>query len=508
MDRRQFLNLSAVSLLVTACADDSKSKSSPLTNSTPPVTSNISNSQWQSLANNLSGDLILPNDSAYQNARLVFNTRFDHVYPQAIVRCASEQDIIDTINFIKEHDLTVTPRCGGHGYAGYSTTEGLVIDVTPLDSIIVKNSTVTIGAGARLVDVYDQLTNLGVCIPIGSCLSVGVSGLTLGGGVGVVDRAYGLTCDNLLSADVVTASGEMLTCSENEHQDLFWAIKGGGGGNFGVVSSFTFKTHPTTNISVFEATYHFDNFVEVMMLWQTLSQNWPNDMWCQVIPDWTSGTPSIYIRAFCLNSVNEAKFYWDDFHTSISVEPTQNKHTTDSYRNIMMGNCSDTVAACHLSTQFENGRMQRSAFAASSDFFNQLLPEQAYETLKIFIENSVNNNDFGMIIINTMGGAIDDFSPTDTAFWHRNTLFSAEYYAPLRNSVTNVEIDQTQAWQNSFREVMAPWSTGGAYVNYIDPLIENWQHAYYGDNYLQLQQVKLTYDPDRVFNMPQGVEPA
>lgn len=515
MDRRRFLSLSAASLAVTACGGGSNSANSnpPLpTPSTPtsPVLSNVADSDWQQLANNLTGDLIRPdNGNYYERARLVFNTRFDHIYPQAIVVCQNDSDVISALAFVKEHDMHVTSRCGGHGYAGYSTTEGLVIDVTPMDTITLGSDSVTIGAGARLVDVYDQLTAQGVCIPLGSCLTVGISGITLGGGIGVVDRAYGLTCDNLISAEIITAQGDKLQCNNTVNADLFWALQGGGGGNFGVVTSFTFKTHATNDITVFEAYYSFDDFEETMAKWQTLAQSWPNEMWAQIIPDWiSSSTPIIQIRAFCLNTQDDATPFWEDFINSIDAVAQSTRVSTDSYRNIMLGNCSDTIAACHLSSQFGDGQMQRSAFAASSDYFNDIMPPIGVTTLKNYITDSIANNDRGMIIINTMAGAISDINPSDTAFVHRMAIISTEYYTYLPTNSSVERIDRAQTWENSFREVMQPWSSGGAYVNYIDPLIEDWQYAYYGENYARLRDIKLKYDPNRLFNMPQGIEPA
>jgi FAD/FMN-containing dehydrogenase len=511
MDRRRFLSLSAASLAITACGGGSTETSPPLpTIPTPPVSSNIADSDWQQLADKLTGDLIRPtNGKDYENSRLVFNTRFDHIYPQAIVLCQNDSDVISALAFVKEHNMQVTPRCGGHGYAGYSTTEGLVIDVTPINTITLDNDKVTIGAGARLVDVYDQLTTQGVCIPLGSCLSVGISGLTLGGGIGVVDRAYGLTCDNLLSAEIITAQGDKLQCNHTDNSDLFWALRGGGGGNFGVVTSFTFKTHATRDISVFEAYYSFDDFDEVMAQWQTLTQYWPNEMWGQITPNWiNSNSPSLYIRAFCLNTQAEATPYWEDFINSINAVAQSNKVSTDSYRNIMLGTCSETIAACHISSQFPEGKMSRSAFASSSDYFDEIVPPIGIATLKSFIKDSISNKNRGMIIINTMAGAINSIEPSDTAFVHRKAIFSTEYYTYLPINSSDESIDKAQAWENSFREIMKPWSSGGAYVNYIDPLIEDWQYAYYGDNYARLRDIKLKYDPNKLFNMPQGIEPS
>jgi len=221
-----------------------------------------------------------------------------------------------------------------------------------------------------------------------------------------------------------------------------------------------------------------------------------------------NSTSTVYIRAFCLNAVVEATQYWQLFINSINAVAISTDVATNTYRNVMLGTCENTIAACHLSSQFPAGIMPRSAFAASSDFFHQTVPPLGMLTLKTFIEESKADNNLGMIILNTMGGAIDDFSQSDTAFIHRNALFSAEYYTYLPTNSSNDTIDQTQKWQNSFREVMAPWSSGGAYVNYLDTYIEDWQQAYYGDNYTKLAQVKRKYDQDGLFTMPQDIEPA
>jgi FAD/FMN-containing dehydrogenase len=508
MDRRRFLEVSAFSIAFSGCGGGNNNSPVPAVVPEPivPVISSVAESEWLQLTEDLNGKLTLPNAGRiYDNARLVFNTRFDHIYPEGIVHCADEADIITALAFAQKNNLHITSRCGGHGYTGNSTTAGLVLDLTSLNSITIAQDTVTIGGGTILVDIYDQLTAQGLAIPLGSCLSVGISGLTLGGGIGVVDRAYGLTCDNLLSAEVITADGEKVICSATQEPDLFWALRGGGGGNMGIVSNFTFKTHATKNITVFEAYYAFDDFEAVMDEWQTLSQAWPNEMWAQVIPNWTSGVAVVYIRAFCLNTVAEATQYWQLLINSIDATPDSTNVSTNTYRNIMLGNCENTIAACHLVSQLSQGTMSRSAFAASSDFFHQTIPPIGIQTLKTFIEKSKSDGNLGMIILNTMGGVIDDFSQSDTAFVHRYAIFSAEYYTYLSANVSNDVIDKTQKWQNSFRQLMSPWSSGGAYVNYLDAYIEDWQHAYYGNNYTKLAEVKRQYDPSGVFTMPQGI---
>jgi len=513
MDRRHFLGLSAFSVLLSGCGgDESPAVTSQTDIVTPdaPVASVLAESDWQLLADNLSGDIILPTHGQdYELARLVFNSRYDHIYPQVIAQCHNDDDVAFVLGFAQQHNLAITPRCGSHSYAGTSTTEGMVIDVTPMADIDISGNTVTIGAGARLVDVYDTLERSGLGIPLGSCLSVGISGLTQGGGFSILDRAYGLTCDSLTSLEVVTAQGDKLTCNESQNADLFWALRGGGGGNFAVVTAFTFNTHKTSDIHVFEAYFYFDAFEEVMTKWQELSDYWPSTMWGQIIPNWSNGgAPSVYVRAFCVNSKEEADSYWQQFITSLIAIPQSNNNTTDSYRNVMLGTCSNTIAACHLSTQFPDGGMSRSAFAASSDFFEQIIPPIAITTLKNYILQSLEQGNLGMIIINLMGGAIAEKLPDSTAFPHRNAIFNAQYYTAFTTRTANTVVDSAQVWENSFREVMKPWSSGGAYINYQDALLDNWQQAYYGDNYYKLTQIKSRYDPNSVFNQKQAVEPA
>ena len=237
MDRRQFLSFSAASVFLTACGGGSGSApevTPPLIDNSPDtdVLSKLTSEQWQTLKDNVSGRVILPSDEQpYSMARLSFSTRFDHIYPQVVVKCENAQDVQAAIRFAKEHELHIAPRSGSHSYGGYSTTEGMIIDVTDLNNISLQADIATIGSGARLADVYDQLTQQGVSIPAGSCLSVGIAGLTMGGGFGVVDRAHGLTCDTLQAVEIVTADAEIISCDANNHSELFWALRGGGGGN-------------------------------------------------------------------------------------------------------------------------------------------------------------------------------------------------------------------------------------------------------------------------------------
>lgn len=501
MDRRQFLVVSLTSAALAACGGGGGGNSSG--GSSSSVTD-----QWLTLDDSLTGSVIRPGNNQYENLRPVFNSRFDSITPEAIIRCASAQDVQKVLAFAQTNKLALVPRSGGHGYAGYSASEGIVLDLNEMRAITVGDGTATIGAGAKLVDIYDQLTAKGVAIPAGSCLSVGIGGLTQGGGIGIVDRAYGLTCDNLLSAEVVLADGRIVQCDTNNHPELFWALRGGGGGNFGVVTQFTFKTHTISDITTLEAYFNFDDFVAVMTAWQAWPNSLPNNIWAQVIPSWQapSSSPVLYLRAFCIGPQAEMTGHWQQFLAVAKVTPRSITQSTNSYRATMLGNCANSPAVCHVVGYDPAGRTQRNAFAASSDFFHEPITEAGLLVLKQAILNSQVDGNYGMMIMDLMRGAIDEFAPGETAFIHRGALFSVEYYTYFPVGTANATVDKAQAWVNGFRQTMQPWSSGGAYVNYVDPLITNWAQAYYGANYPRLQQVKTTYDPAGFFNLPQGVK--
>lgn len=504
MDRRQFLLVSLTSTALVACGGGGSSGGNPSSSSSSVAATD----RWSQLDEQLAGSVVRPGHSSYASLAPAYNSRYDAITPEAVIRCASAEDIQKVLSFAQTHQLALVPRSGGHGYAGYSASEGIVLDLHELSEISIGEGTATIGAGAKLVDVYDQLTAHGVAIPLGSCLSVGIGGLTQGGGIGIVDRAYGLTCDNLLSAEVVLADGQIITCDANNHADLFWALRGGGGGNFGVVTQFTFKTHTTSDITTLEAYFNFSDFVAVMQAWQAWPETLPEHIWAQVIPGWSSrsSTPSLYLRAFCIGTQAEMDAHWQQLLALAGVNPLSMSMATNSYRNTMLGNCASNTASCHIQGYDPAGRAQRNAFAASSDFFHEPINEAGLLVLKQAILDSQAAGNYGMMIMDLMRGAIDEIAADETAFIHRGALFSIEYYTYFPRGTADATVDKAQLWVNSFRQTMRPWSSGGAYVNYIDPLIDDWAQAYYGTNYARLQQVKAAYDPQGFFKLPQGIK--
>lgn len=484
----------------------------PDTGSPPPASTTPTQADWQALGSALAGTLILPTSSSYDQAREAFNARYDGNRPQAVVRCATPDDVSEVLSFVRRFKLPVVPRCGGHSYGGYSTTTGIVIDVGPMNAIQVNGNTATIGAGAKLVDVYDQLTAQGVCIPSGSCLSVGIAGITQGGGISVVDRMYGLTCDQLLSAEVVTADGSRIQCDAANHADLFWALRGGGGGNFGVVTAFTFRTFQTGNLTHFTASYPMANAAGVMAAWMAWASGLPDRIWTTAVFSVNVDEPNTIlfsISGMCIGDQADLDPYWDRFLDSAGAVPDDRAVYTLPHRQMMLNPCYDkTVSECHLPGQTPDARLERNAMAGSSDIFDAVIPAAGIQAMLQAIQARLASGRTGVVKIDSLGGAIARIAPDATAFVHRNALFDAQYYAYFPVNAASATVDEAGQWATGMRSVMRPWSTGRAYQNYIDPRIQDWPNAYYGSNYARLVRVKAQYDPERVFNFAQGIPPA
>ena len=504
MDRRQFIAIagSATALGLTACSGSSEG-SSP----TPPPPAGP---PWATLAGQMQGTVLLPADAAYALAAPVFNAVYDTTLAQAIVRCASASDVTLALAFAHANNLAVTARSGGHGYTGNATTTGMVIDVGNMNAITLGTGTATIGAGAKLVDVYDQLSSQGVCIASGSCPTIGIAGITQGGGIGVVDRAYGLTCDSLVSAQVVLADGSVVTCDATTHADLFWALRGGGGGNFGIVTSMTFNTFATRDLTSFFAEFAWPDAAKVLAAWQAWPLTLPDAVWSGLVLATTgssTASPVIQVSGMFIGSASDLTPIWTQFLATAGATPTTQSMQTQAFHDAMLASCNGaTVSQCHLASETNDGQVGRASFVATSDFFNAALPDAGIQALLGAVDAQQAAGEI-IVIMDLMGGAIARVAPDATAFVHRNALFSAQYYISGPVGVTPAQVAQAQAIVSGARMTMAPWSSGEAYQNYLDPALTDWQAAYYGANYARLVQVKAAYDPTQVFKPAQGIPP-
>jgi len=535
MNRREFLKLCAMGALpglFAACQSGQgmKAITNRLTPTRPPslITQpspthqpdptrqpSPTGTDWSALARNLQGILIRPDSPNYPIARQLFNPRFDSILPAAIAYCVSPVDVQTCLAFAQRFGVPLAPRAGGHSYAGYSTTTGLVVDVTRMSTVAVNpgNGTVKVGAGARLIDIYAALSQYGFALPGGSCPTVGIAGLTLGGGVGVLGRKFGLTSDNLLAAQIVVADGRVLTCDANHYPDLFWALRGGGGGNFGIVTSFTFRVHSIASLSLFTLRWSWSSAAAVVDAWQRWAPSAPDELWSNCVLQ-ASRDPNVYpiveVGGVYVGDVGPLSSLLSQLTGQINAAPISRYVSGAGLLQTMLdeAGCSDkTVSECHLSSQNPQGLLIRAAYSSKSDYFTRLLPRQGIDNMVNAVARSQFTSTLGQggIGLDAFGGAINRVAPGATAFVHRNALFSAQYTANWRGSDPASIVAANRTWLSETWQAMRPYASGAAYQNYIDPDLSNWQQAYYGANLPRLQKVKAAYDPGDLFHFGQSI---
>ncbi|WP_441249173.1 FAD-binding oxidoreductase [Kitasatospora sp. McL0602] len=503
IDRRQFLAaLGAGGAMVVAGARGAAAREGhgrPPTVDAWPARARASDlpPDWQALRRRLDGRLLLPDDQGYGVARLGYNELYDDQFPAAVARCTSPADVQACLEVARGHGVPIAARSGGHSYLGYSVPGGgLVMDLRSMARVQVRpDGTAVVGAGARLIEVYAALAQAGRLLPAGSCPTVGVSGLTLGGGIGVLTRKYGLTCDRLAEAQVVTADSSLLTASPGSEPDLYWALRGGGGGNFGVVCEFTFRTEPAPGLTVFSLAFPAGSAASVVGAWQEWMQGAPFELWstCQI-----SGgePPSCRIVGCYVGTESDLNPLLDELFAAAGVQPSSRSVQPKDYLDAMkyMAGCAhDTIEQCHLIS--EGGVLPRASFVAVSRMLGPT-PLDAGRVADLMAGQTGVD-----LLLDSLGGAVAQLAPDATAFPHRSSLASAQIYA----STTLAGQHAATATVDAIRDELAALGAEGAYVNYIDASLPDWGRAYYGANLDRLKAVSQQYDPDGVFAFPQSV---
>ncbi|ANZ37665.1 FAD-binding dehydrogenase [Lentzea guizhouensis] len=434
----------------------------------------MAETNWERLRRRLGDRLVLPQDSGYDTLRLPFNTVYAHRRPAAIARCVRAEDVQACLDFASHERIPVAARSGKHSYAAYSVPEnGLVVDVSALTNVRFHGTDVQVGAGVRLGDFYETIGAQGRAVPGGTCKSVGISGLTLGGGIGVIGRKYGLTCDNLLSARIVTPDGCLRTVSERQEPDLFWALRGGGGGNFGIVTSFTFRSVPAPDVTRFLLLYPAGATADVVDAWQEWFSDAPDELWA--ICETLSGTPTS--TAVGGTYLGPAK----DLHPLLDRMPAGTQRVVEE------------MTYLEAMRFYAGGDETGAAFVASSRMAYEHVPGSRVDEL-------LQGGSGYRIQFDSFGGALGRVAPDATAFPHRRALASAQCYVNVVDGRTEAEGRRILA---SLRDGLGTGTTG--YVNYIDPEMPDWAVAYYGGNLPRLRKVRRRYDPDRVLAFAQGL---
>ncbi|MEV6838503.1 FAD-binding oxidoreductase [Streptomyces sp. NPDC051133] len=474
------------------------------------TTSAAAAADWAALARDLDGTLVRPGDASWKTAHQLYNTRFDGLKPAAVAYAAHAADIRTTLAYARAHKIRVSIRNGGHSYAGYSSGDNrLVLDVSRLNRIRVSGGQAVVGAGSKLIDVYRALGAKGVTIPAGSCPTVGVSGLVLGGGHGVASRAYGLTCDSLTQATLITADGTQVTADAKNHSDLFWALRGAGNGNFGVVTELHFKTHAAPQAVTAYMTWPWSKAAAVLKAWQEWGPSQPDEIWSSLhLSCSPGGTPAISVACFSMGTYGELQNAVDRLAHQAGADAASvslRRHGYEEAMEIYAG-CSSfaTDAQCHLpgSTpgRSPQGRLGRETYAARSDFFDRSLSAAGIQTVLNQIRSV--HGGAGSIAFTALGGAVNRVSPTATAFVHRRSRMLAQYIASWGAGASGTS---AQSWLTAAHHAMQPYASGAAYQNYADPTLKNWRSAYYGDASARLTKVKKSYDPEKFFSYAQGL---
>ncbi|WP_437957130.1 FAD-binding oxidoreductase [Sorangium sp. So ce119] len=445
----------------------------------------------------LTGRVVLPGDTGYDDAREVYNARFSR-RPSAIVFCQDAQDVANAVRWAAARDAEIRARSGRHCYEGFSVVDaGLVIDVSDLRGVRVdrERGVAVVGAGADLITVYDALGQVGVTLPAGSCPTVGIAGLTLGGGFGLLSRALGLTCDSLLAVEMVTADGEVIRADERENQDLLWACQGGGGGNFGVVTSFTFKTHPVSEVSIFRISWPWGELTSVLEAWQAFAPFTDERLTCilkltarsageiSCVGQMLGTGEELYRTIQPLLSMRAA------VPTSVSIETLPHLNAVGQLGGIGSDPDRWTVHQRQAQASFKN------ASAYAYDRFGA----EAIAALTAELSRAPSAR--CLVQLDAYGGAVGRVAPDATAFPHRRALWSLQYQAYWNAAA---EEKANVAWVERVRRAMLP-HTRGAYINYIDAELEDWLTAYYGANVARLAAIKARYDPREVFRFPRSI---
>jgi FAD/FMN-containing dehydrogenase len=465
---------------------------------------------WDALAAAIDGEVVLPGSERYERARKPFIARFDELEPTAVVLVAEPEDVAETMRFATAAGIPTAIRSGGHCFAGYSSTEGIVVDVSPIDHVDASDGLVRVGAGARIGPIVEHLLEHGLTIPTGSCPSVGIAGTTLGGGLGVLGRKYGLTLDHLEAARVVLADGRVVECDEHHEPDLFWALRGAGAGNFGVVTEFTFRPRPAHDMTNFYLVWPFEHAARVMAVWQEWAPNADDDLaaglaYSQLGED----RPIVEIFGAAVAREGPARALLEDAVARIGVDPESERIEeltfggTSNYQAALLAVANDQVEETAAGTVERQGcRFTR------SEFFSRPIPPDGLEALAAAFVDGLEPGMFRGLELAPWGGAYNRVPPDATAFVHRRESFSLKEASLVAPEASDAEKHAAWSWVSHSWRSVHPYGSGRVYPNFPDPDLTGWLDAYYGTNLPRLRRVKAAYDPGEVFRFEQSIPPA
>jgi hypothetical protein len=461
------------------------------------ATADAAASARRELGEQFEGALIGPGEADYEGARVLFNAMIDK-RPAVIARCASDRAVADAIGFARSQDLPIAIRGGGHNGAGLgSVDDGLVVDLSLLRSVSVEpdKQTVRVGGGCTWAEVDAATHEHGLAVPCGIISTTGVGGLTLGGGIGHLTRGCGLTIDNLLSADVVLADGQSVRASADENEELFWAVRGGGG-NFGVVTEFTFRAHPVSDIVGGPTFWPIEETGEVLAAYReflpTLSRNASGFFCWHTVPPAPPFPEEIHMRKVC-------GIVWCIVGTDEEAEQAM-APMLEVAEPLMHGVGRMPLPA--LNSAFDGIYSPGDQWYWRADFVDEI-PDEAIAKNEEWNEKTPSWKSGSHVY--PIDGVAHDVAADKTPWAYRDARWS--------QVMVGVDSDPGSApalrdWTVGYWEAVHPYSAGGAYVNFMMEEGQDRVKATYGHNYERLAKAKATYDPGNIFRVNQNIEPA
>lgn len=436
-------------------------------------------SGWEGLSSAIGGQVIRPDNGQFGAAKQVFNTNYNGSTPAAVVTPTSAADVQKAMAFAAAHNLKVAPRSGGHSYVGASTADGaMVLDLRQLPGGVKYDAAsgyVSVTPATSLYELHQVLAAAGRGIPTGTCPSVGAAGHALGGGLGAQSRHAGLMCDQLTSASVVLPGGQAVTASAAENPDLFWALRGGGGGNFGVTTSLTFATFPTHDVDVVNLNYPSQSFAQVLLGWQNWLRTADRNSWA--LADATVDPMGTHCRIMATCPAGSGNSVANAITSAVGMQSSGIDNHTFNYldlvRYLAVGNLNPSPLG----------------YVGGSDVFPTITPAAAQAIAKA-VDEFPRGAGRALAIMHALDGALATVAPGATAFpWRRQSSLVQWYVETSGNP------SAATSWLNAAHQVVQPYSAGG-YVNYIEA---NQPAArYFGPNLSRLAAVRQKYDPGRI----------
>ncbi|MFG1419148.1 FAD-binding oxidoreductase [Xanthobacter sp. V0B-10] len=451
---------------------------------------------WADLERRLSGQLLRPDDPRFVERAKPYNLLFADRRPAGIALCRTEADVATAIRWCRENEVPLAARGGGHNYAGYSTTQGLIIDLGGLRDLRFERESgrLFVGAGLKNGDIRTALGESGHALVHGRCSSVGIAGFLLGGGIGFNMRRNGIGADLLRSSRMVGADSALYTLSDTENPDLFWACRGGAGGNFGINTAFELQTFPVQDITVFH------------LRWQER----PEEVLASLVrgldgaPD-TLGTRIALLaprpgrdRGPMVDLLGQMYGTGDDVRDLLGPALRTAAPSREQIETLPYWQGQDVLAE-HSEREYYRERCR---------FVSQPLPQGAFDVAFDFARRYPGQHGTGMFKLFQTGGTINKVAAARTAFVHRDSRWLLTVANVWTADESPAAVAAVADWLNAYYEALLPYCGQGAFQNFPDPELKDWAQQYYGTNLGRLRQVKAQVDPTELFRFPQSIRPA